>query len=260
VSTDAGITWFTFNEGFPEAVLISDLNLSTGSRALRAITHGNGVYERDPFVPATGFPPIVSDIPDQTVGTGERFAPIRADSYVADPDNPDPDITWSWAGNSSLVVRWVPANRRIRIRAPNGWTGTETITFIATDPNGLNDSDDATFTVSSPLRTGTGATGIASSGLLGNSPNPFNPTTSIRYALRGDSYVVLSVYDLAGREVMTLVDGAQAPGLHSILWDGRSRDGNAVASGVYVYRIHARPIAGSPEREFIEAKRMLFIK
>lgn len=91
--------------------------------------------------------PVVADIPDQLVAPGETFTAIRMDDYVIDSDDPDSEITWSWTGNNSLSVRWNADQRRIRIRYPNGWTGSETITFTATDPDGNTDSDAATFTV-----------------------------------------------------------------------------------------------------------------
>lgn len=67
-----------------------------------------------------------------------------------------------------------------------------------------------------------------------NYPNPFNPSTLISYYLPITSQVRLTVYDLLGREVATLVNGAQLAGLHKISFDASS-----LASGVYFYRIHA---------------------
>ncbi|MCX6135064.1 MAG: T9SS type A sorting domain-containing protein [Ignavibacteriales bacterium] len=72
-----------------------------------------------------------------------------------------------------------------------------------------------------------------------NYPNPFNPTTAISYQLSAVSSVALKVYDVLGREVMTLVNGVQAPGSHSVGWDGRDSRGEAVSSGVYLYQLRA---------------------
>jgi hypothetical protein len=73
--------------------------------------------------------------------------------------------------------------------------------------------------------------------LLQNTPNPFNPTTTIRFALPEESDVTLAVYDIAGRQVATLVDGSRPAGRHSVVWDGRNEAGRPVASGVYFYRL-----------------------
>lgn len=67
-----------------------------------------------------------------------------------------------------------------------------------------------------------------------NEPNPFNPTTTIRYALPTAGHVELKVYDVAGREVMVLVDGKQEAG-----WYDHRLDADKLASGVYFYRITA---------------------
>ncbi len=78
--------------------------------------------------------------------------------------------------------------------------------------------------------------------LTQNHPNPFNPTTTIEYAIPGSAgsvHVTVSIYDVAGRLVRTLVNGTAAPGIHSANWDGRDDRGSSVGSGVYFYRIEA---------------------
>jgi len=73
--------------------------------------------------------------------------------------------------------------------------------------------------------------------LAQNFPNPFNPTTTIRYALPRDSRVTLKVYNLLGEEIATLVNEARPAGFHVAVWDGRNQFGQTVASGIYVYRL-----------------------
>jgi hypothetical protein len=72
-----------------------------------------------------------------------------------------------------------------------------------------------------------------------NAPNPFNPATTIRYTLPRDGQTSLRVYDVRGRLVRSLLEGAQAAGAYEILWDGRDNGGAAVSSGMYVYRLRA---------------------
>lgn len=72
-----------------------------------------------------------------------------------------------------------------------------------------------------------------------NFPNPFNPETAIRYELRASQPVKLTIFNALGQEVRTLIDEFQAAGVHSVVWDGRSAAGTAVASGVYFYRLQA---------------------
>jgi parallel beta-helix repeat protein len=78
--------------------------------------------------------------------------------------------------------------------------------------------------------------------LMQNRPNPFNPTTTIEYAIPASAASVpvnVSVYDVTGRLVRTLVDRTESAGFHSVVWDGRDARGAPVASGVYFYRIVA---------------------
>ncbi|MBT3447776.1 MAG: T9SS type A sorting domain-containing protein, partial [Bacteroidetes Order II. Incertae sedis bacterium] len=71
-----------------------------------------------------------------------------------------------------------------------------------------------------------------------NYPNPFNPTTSIRFELPRDKAVSLTIFDVSGRIVKTLVDNQQmAEGAHEMQWDGTNDAGASVASGTYLYRL-----------------------
>lgn len=72
-----------------------------------------------------------------------------------------------------------------------------------------------------------------------NFPNPFNPTTTISYALPANSYVKLVVYNILGQKVKTLVDEEQTAGYRQVVWNGQNDRGEAVGSGIYFYRIHA---------------------
>ena len=79
-----------------------------------------------------------------------------------------------------------------------------------------------------------------------NFPNPFNPATTIRYALPQNDHVTIKVYNLAGKEIATLVDGElQSAGYHTVVWDGRNPENLPVASGIYVYRMQTDVFAKS---------------
>jgi hypothetical protein len=83
-------------------------------------------------------------------------------------------------------------------------------------------------------------------------PNPFNPQTTLSFALPKGSHVKLTVYDVRGRVVATLLDEARGPGIHDVVWDGSDNAGRQVASGVYLYRLEAG--------NFVETKRMVLVK
>jgi len=201
-------------------------------------------------------PPIVSDIPDRTIPMGSRFPQLRVDNFVDDPDTPDSSITWSVSGNTSLSVTWSQVKRAYKIRAPMGWAGSETLTFTATDPSGLSDSDAAIYTVvASKTSTNSGLRGTSgpeTTELQSNYPNPFNPSTSIGYALSDDTWITLKVYNMLGEEIATLVNEYQIAGYKSVQWDGRNDRGEMVGSGIYVYRI----IAG----DFTKTEKMILAR
>lgn len=75
------------------------------------------------------------------------------------------------------------------------------------------------------------------SALYPNFPNPFNPQTTIKYSLSRHGKVKLSIYNLKGQKVKSLVDNQMSSGAHQVIWNGRDDGGNAVSSGVYYYRL-----------------------
>lgn len=75
--------------------------------------------------------------------------------------------------------------------------------------------------------------------LAPNYPNPFNGSTAIQFALPAEGEVELSIYDLTGQKVAALVAGRRGAGTYTVRWDGRDAEGDALASGVYLYRLRA---------------------
>ena len=73
--------------------------------------------------------------------------------------------------------------------------------------------------------------------LHANYPNPFNPSTILRYDLPVAGDVALAIYDVKGREVNRLVNTLQQPGSYRVSWNGRGKSGAPMASGIYFARI-----------------------
>jgi len=85
-----------------------------------------------------------------------------------------------------------------------------------------------------------------------NYPNPFNPSTTIEFTLPDKNHVQLSIFDISGRLVTTLINNNYSAGTHSTVWNGELFNGQPAASGVYIYKMQA----GS----YIESKRMILVK
>ena len=80
-----------------------------------------------------------------------------------------------------------------------------------------------------------------------NYPNPFNPTTVIEYSIQNGGMVRLTVYDILGQEIVTLVNNAQTPGLYEVEFNAQN-----LTSGIYFYRLTVGSLS--------EAKKLMFLK
>jgi hypothetical protein len=76
-------------------------------------------------------------------------------------------------------------------------------------------------------------------GLSQNTPNPFHPNTTIHFSMMETGPVKVTVYDISGKRVRTLVDQTKDAGHHSVVWDGRNDRGETLGSGVYFVRYRA---------------------
>ena len=88
--------------------------------------------------------------------------------------------------------------------------------------------------------------------LYDNYPNPFNPVTTLLYDLPENGHVNITIYDMMGREVKTLVNKTQDAGYRSIIWDATNDYGRPVSAGIYLYQIQAG--------EYISTKKMVLLK
>jgi hypothetical protein len=89
-------------------------------------------------------------------------------------------------------------------------------------------------------------------GLEANYPNPFNPSTVLRFRLPSSAYTVLAVYNSIGQKVLVLFEGNAGPGLYERVWDGKTEQGAVAASGLYLFELRS----GS----HIERKKGLLVK
>ncbi len=191
-------------------------------------------------------------------------------------------VTFRWRSavdlnKDTLAYSWVPVGKPIVSAARDTFltrTGKQMLTYLGTADSVLLKWTAAAKDAGAPVysadtflvvvKRGT-ITGVGDeNGLPGefaldqNYPNPFNPTTTIRYGLPMQAAVSLKIYDVLGREVMTLLEETQGAGVQLVVWNGRNNLGAQVSSGMYFYRLEARPADGS--RTFVEMKKMMMLK
>ncbi|MDP7465754.1 MAG: T9SS type A sorting domain-containing protein, partial [Candidatus Marinimicrobia bacterium] len=103
----------------------------------------------------------------------------------------------------------------------------------------------------SPLSTQT-QKGPVYFNVLQNYPNPFNPVTTLRYDLPENGHVNITIYDMLGRQVNTLINQTQDAGYKSVIWDATNDYGKPVSAGIYLYQIQAGG--------YISTKKMVLLK
>lgn len=141
-------------------------------------------------------------------------------------------LKWTAAGGLGAVTELTGS-----LTPPGGYTS---ISSFGQDAAGelyiLDHGGGRALRIEAPL-SGEGPPPASRSWLGQNTPNPFNPGTSIHYAVGVDGVVNLTVHDLAGRRVRTLVQERVTAGEHVVNWDGRSADEQELPSGIYVARL-----------------------
>lgn len=88
--------------------------------------------------------------------------------------------------------------------------------------------------------------------LHANYPNPFNPSTTIKFDLPEDGDVELTVYDMLGHQIRRLADQRMKAGYHAKAWDGKNDDGFRVSSGIYFYRLQTK--------RFVKVRKLIFLQ
>lgn len=244
--------WTTQNYAGYYVPMTQSTNAHSGFSALQGAVVSYFTYLYPPYV-STGFP------------VSQRYATLTG-WYTSSPVGGDSLYGWVIMYKSGSPIGFAifgntgTQGAYVKFTATVGYilSGTPdscAIWFGMTGPsaNPTNFHAGSMFTLDDLSLSGT-ATGVATPAaqpltfaLNQNFPNPFNPSTLIRYQLPGAGPVRLTVYDILGREVATLVDGTQQQGAHEARFDG-----GGLSSGVYLYRLQT---AG-----FVQQRKMILQK
>lgn len=188
----------------------------------------------------------------------------RAIEYTLDEVNKTAQKVWEFRRNPSIyaaamgsvqrlsngntLIGWGSASKTLTEVKPNG-----TVVYELSLPSGQMSY--RAFRYEWGTMTGnqqTSETSPAEFYLSQNYPNPFNPATSIKYQLAKSSNVTLKIYDMLGREVLTLVNEFQNAGIYEKQFSINQYSGNVISSGIYFYKLQAE--------DFTDVKRMVLIK
>lgn len=213
------------------------LNLNAAIYADRAVNSANWrvhwvVVESGISAPQnspSGYVPFVHDYAFRNMYPDANGSPITISQGQTVNIPRSITLNASWVANNCRVIVFVQNNTDRKVQNVE-YLDINTLTSVGEPVNGVP----TTFA------------------LAQNYPNPFNPTTTFDYAISKQSFVQITVYDLLGREVRTLLSEEKAVGIYNTTWDGTNNAGESVPSGMYLYRMSAGT--------FTEAKKMLLLK
>jgi len=184
--------------------------------------------------PFVNNPPIANAGEDQIVEEGTIVQLDGSNSF--DPDGDELTFLWSAPPEIELSNPFIINPTFI---APDVEEDTAYILTLVVSDSLLNsDPDEVEITV---LWNGVDTddnTILNNTALLSNYPNPFNPITTIMFSIQNDSNIELSIYNIKGQKVKSLVKESYESGNHSIIWNGDNESGEKVSSGFYFYQLN----------------------
>ena len=195
----------------------------------------------------------------------DNLAPGVPPNFVG-MENPGPvvDFTWDPVEDEdfaffALYKDGVEILRTIELFAndPNVTSG-QMITYTLTAFDFANNESDPAEVSLIITAVGEGVEIPTVFSIGNNYPNPFNPSTVIRYGVPQQSTVSLKIYNVLGQEIASLVDEVKSAGYFTVQWNGTNQFGSDVASGIYLYLFEAKAVDGS--ETFKESKKMLLLE
>ncbi len=187
-------------------------------------------------------PPQFVGLPDTLGFDANDTRVIQLWDYVTDDHCPHALMGVQFTRtNDSLLFDFLSVPGTLELSAEPGYSGTSLLIIRINDETFLMAYDTIEVTVFPPLGiVDANGDGLPDTYELSqNFPNPFNPSTSIRFALPEAASIDLAVYNILGQRVITLVSGTVAAGLHETSWNGRDQSNQPVTSGIYFYRLTA---------------------
>jgi len=245
VSMNTGFTSYVVNQSGIMVTSLALSNLSNGTRYYWRVSASNagGASPNSGtrnFTTIVGAPTIPSLVAPSAGATGISTTPTLSWNPAIGADSYNLQLSTS-SSFGSLVV-----NRTGLTSTSSNITGLLSSTTYfwrvsATNAGGTSPFSDARSFTTSPPSSVELIDGLVPKefDLAQNFPNPFNPSTHIRFSLPKEALVRVHVLDASGRVIRELVRERKSPGTYLVRWDGRGEDGVVVTSGVYFYRFES---------------------
>jgi hypothetical protein len=233
-SNNNGTSWLAATTGMPAYIPVDELVYQTGTNYLFAFTHGRSVFKSDAPLPVE-----LSSFVSNTIGRNVKLnwitkTELNSNKFEVERMN----------GSNWSVIGSVNANGQTT--SPESYSFTDQNLQAGKYQYRLKMIDnDGAFKYSSVINTVIAAPDDYC--LLQNYPNPFNPSTIINYSIPSDMNVKLSVYNIKGELIRTIVDSFHKAGYFSV-----SFNGTGLSTGIYFYKIDAG--------KYSQTKKMLLIK
>jgi flagellar hook assembly protein FlgD len=218
---------------------------------------GTGITVSDTFmvtITPVNDPPVISGLPDSLMFDADTSVTLNIWDYVEDIETSDTLLTYDFfATSDSLLHSFDNTTGALTLSAVPGFSGEVFFNVEVTDDSNAVAADTIHITVNPVVGIDPLAGDVPLEFVLKqNYPNPFNPGTTIDFQIAKASEVKLTVYNLLGQKVRTLVNERLEAGRYQAVWDGRNERGFPLASGVYVYRLEAG--------DFRQMKKMILLK
>jgi hypothetical protein len=159
----------------------------------------------------------------------------------------------SLADGTRTHASWGNMGEKLEMVIPALADGTYYVAVQAVDNSFIGSAfgDEISFEIDTVGAGETPATPLVTA-LQGNYPNPFNPTTSLRFSLASQQHVAVQIFNVRGQLVTTLIEEDRDPGTYTLVWAGRDAQGSPVSSGVYFARMQTT--------ERVQQHKMLLLK
>lgn len=182
---------------------------------------------------SVGLPEI--DWPLSGIPTGQSTT-IALTDFLDDPDGAISTLSLS-CSNEVNIQAAVSGNELLLTPEPINFTGIAHFNLKVRDPDSLWDRETIHLNVGNVAGQDEKLGQPIKFRVRQNFPNPFNPSTEIRFSLPRDEFVRVVIYNALGQKVRILLSGNQTIGTHRVVWDGRNEAGKKVGSGHYIYAV-----------------------